>query len=256
MAKWIINYIPKHEVYLEPYFGSGAVFFNKSPVKIETINDIDSRLINLFRVIRKTPEELARLISFTPFSREEYKRSYEKSDDALEDARRFLIRCWQAIGAKTSDITGWRSIISINGPNNTKQWSALPETIISISNRLKMAQIENQDALHLIQRYNRKNVLIYADPPYVRSTRTNRHYANEMDDQGHIDLIEVLKDHNGPVLLSGYNNAIYQKYLNEWNVEERIVLAEAGAKKKECLWLNKVAAEQIKQLSLFDLNKG
>lgn len=27
MAKWIIDHMPRHEVYLEPYFGSGAVFF-------------------------------------------------------------------------------------------------------------------------------------------------------------------------------------------------------------------------------------
>ncbi|GGE47872.1 DNA methyltransferase [Pullulanibacillus camelliae] len=256
LANWIIEHMPHHEVYLEPYFGSGAVFFNKQPVKIETINDIDSRVVNLFRVIRDNPIDLARLVAFTPLSREEYRGSYETSPDPLEDARRFLIRCWQAIGAKTSDITGWRASISANSPNKTRQWSDLPEIILSVTDRLKSAQIENQDALQLIQRYNRENVLIYADPPYVRSTRTNRHYAFEMDEHGHMDLIEVLMDHEGPVLLSGYDNPLYQKYLSSWHVEERIVSAEAGAKKKECLWINPIAAEQMSQLSLFDLVEG
>ena len=41
IAEWICEYIPPHEVYLEPYFGSGAVFFNKIPARIETLNDLD-----------------------------------------------------------------------------------------------------------------------------------------------------------------------------------------------------------------------
>lgn len=103
MSDWIIGNMPQHEVYLEPFFGSGAVFFNKPPVKVETINDIDGRIVNLFRVIREQPEELSRLILFTPFSREEYKLSYQVDPDPLEDARRFLVRCWQAIGAKKEE---------------------------------------------------------------------------------------------------------------------------------------------------------
>ena len=37
LAKWIFSYIPEHSVYVEPFFGSGAVFFNKKPVAEETI---------------------------------------------------------------------------------------------------------------------------------------------------------------------------------------------------------------------------
>jgi len=41
IADWIISHFPQHKVYCEPFFGSGAVFFSKSPSYIETINDID-----------------------------------------------------------------------------------------------------------------------------------------------------------------------------------------------------------------------
>ena len=62
IADWIISHFPEHKVYCEPFFGSGAVFFNKSPVYIETINDLDGNIVNLFRVCREYPEKLAQLI--------------------------------------------------------------------------------------------------------------------------------------------------------------------------------------------------
>jgi len=59
IADWIIDHMPAHEVYLEPYFGSGAVFFRKKLVKFETINDLEGNVVNLFRVIREMPQALA-----------------------------------------------------------------------------------------------------------------------------------------------------------------------------------------------------
>ena len=59
LAQWIIDQMPPHVHYLEPFFGSGAVFFCKQPSKFETINDLDSDVTNLFRVIRTRKDELA-----------------------------------------------------------------------------------------------------------------------------------------------------------------------------------------------------
>lgn len=71
LAEWIISFIPEHRVYLEPFFGSGAVFFNKDPAKIETINDLDGNVCNLFRMIREQPDEFAKGLEMTPYSHEE-----------------------------------------------------------------------------------------------------------------------------------------------------------------------------------------
>jgi DNA adenine methylase len=255
MTGWIISNFPEgyeKMTYCEPFFGSGAVFFNKKRSLVETINDLDGNVVNLFKVIREHPQELARLIEFTPWSREEYKLSYTKTGDELEDARRFLVRMWQAIGAKSSDITGWRSNIkSING--NVTQWAmVLPQNIIDISSRLKhsrnrLVQIENQTAVKLIERYNRKNVFIYCDPPYVMSTRNNRIYACEMTDADHKELLELLMNHQGPVMLSGYQNEIYQELLGEWHMQTKKVNCEAGGERVEALWTNyEPPAEQFK----------
>lgn len=253
MTDWIISHMPEHKTYLEPFFGSGAVFFNKLPSGIETVNDLDSSVVNLFKVIRDYPTELATGIHWTPLSREEYYASYEfETGNEIEDARRFLVRCWQAIGAKTSDRTGWRSLISSNGPDTAKEWGKLPQKIIKVAERLKEAQIEHQPAVKLLERYKRKEVLVYADPPYIIETRTKRHYKHEMTIDDHVELLEALEHHPGPVLLSGYAHPIYDDRLKHWRREIMDVAAEAGAKRQEVLWINPIAAEHgFKQQSLF-----
>lgn len=245
-AGWIISFFPENYeklTYSEPYFGSGAVFFNKKRSTVETINDIDGNVVNLFRVIRENPDELAQMIKNTPWAREEYKDSYQQTGEPMEDARRFLVRMWQAIGAKSSDITGWRNVIKgING--NLPHWhNRLPDRILETAERLKhtetcVVQIENQPALKIIERYNRQNVLLYVDPPYLLSTRSGRIYKHEMTDSEHGELLEILKSHKGKVILSGYENPMYNQYLGGWHKEHKNCLKESGLMATETLWMN------------------
>ncbi|HIT33814.1 MAG TPA: DNA adenine methylase, partial [Candidatus Faecousia intestinigallinarum] len=103
IAEWIISHFPADYpkmVYLEPYCGSSAVFFNKQPGVVETINDLDGDVVNLFRVLREQPEDLKRVLELTPYSREEYVRSFEPCEDSVEKARRFMVKTTQALGAK------------------------------------------------------------------------------------------------------------------------------------------------------------
>lgn len=254
IADWLIYNFPadyEKMTYLEPFFGSGAAFFNKKRSLVETINDLDNNVVNLFKQIRDNPKALARAIEYTPWSREEYSLSYKKTGNELEDARRFLVRMWQAIGAKSSDITGWRSNIkSING--SVAQWSTvLPRNIVEISARLKhsnnrLVQIENQPATNIIKRYARRNVFIYADPPYVLRTRSKRIYACEMKDEDHIELLQLLIKHPGPVMISGYMNDIYAELLRDWKTILRCANCESGLTREEVIWLNyEPQAEQL-----------
>lgn len=256
MAKWIISQMPEHNVYLEPFFGSGAILFNKPAARIETVNDIDSNIVNLFKVIREKPEELAHSVEFTPYSREEYYQAFELLEQELSDverARVFLMRCWMARGGKTSDRTGWRHNIDIATVNALPDWNVLPGTILEATKRLKQVQIENQDAITLIERYNREDCLIYADPPYVLETRTQRHYAHEMNNEQHIKLLETLDNHRGFVLLSGYDCDLYNDILDGWSKVTKMAQTEAAAVKQEVLWLNPAVTERNRQLNIFDV---
>ncbi|PAD69912.1 DNA methyltransferase [Bacillus sp. 7586-K] len=252
LSEWIISYFPDHETYLEPFFGSGAILFSKHRSKLETVNDLDGDIVNLFRVIRERPDELAHAIRFTPHSREEYYNSYLEAEDEMERARRLIIRLWQGRGGKTSHRTGWRSMIEMNGPLPGKEWLRFPEKIAVVAERLVGVQIENQPAAELIKRYSRKNVLIYADPPYLMDTRTTTSYKHEMTEDEHAELLDVLDKHPGPVILSGYTHPLYDEKLSHWRRETHRAKAEGGASREEVIWINPIATEfGYKQQSLF-----
>jgi DNA adenine methylase len=252
LAEWIISHFPAHQTYLEPFFGSGAVLFSKQRSKLETVNDLDGEVVNLFQVIRSRPDELAHVIRFTPHSREEYYNSYLEAEDELERARRLIVRLWQGRGGKTSHRTGWRSMIEMNGPLPGKEWLRFPEKIAAVAERLIGVQIENQPAIELIKRYSRQNVLIYADPPYILSTRTTSSYKHEMTEGDHEQLLQTLEEHPGPVIISGYSHPLYDTKLKHWRRETKRAKAEAGAIREEVIWINPIATEfGIYQESLF-----
>lgn len=116
MAEWIISLMPPHKSYLEPFFGSGAVFFKKEPSRIETINDMDGEIVNLFRCIREEPEELMRCVTMTPYSRAEYEQAWGKfrfragvPSVGVEAARMTLVRYWQSHGSTSVYKGGWKT---------------------------------------------------------------------------------------------------------------------------------------------------
>ena len=255
IADWIISHMPPHTTYLEPFFGSGAVFFSKEPSKVETINDIDGNVVNLFRVIRDYPEKLAALIEFTPWARQEYAQILTRArddeyfvhtGDPIEDARRFLVRTWQAFGTKTAGWSGWRNDVQgRKGTSCPAQWANLPNRILLTAKRLKHAQIECRPALKIIEAYRYPNVLIYADPPYPRQTISGRLYAYDMTDEEHIKLLDALDAHPGPVIVSGYACSLYDDRLAHWTRKTKEVRAELGKKREEVIWINPVAAKSM-----------
>ncbi|MCI8374898.1 MAG: DNA adenine methylase [Lachnospiraceae bacterium] len=240
IANWICEYIPQHEVYLEPYFGSGAVFFNKLPARIETLNDLDGNIVNYFRVVREKAQELAEQLEMTPYSREEYYKAFEilPEDSEIECARKFAVRCWQGFGCSNVYRNGFRSSQQSKSPHTTREWKSLPERLIEASERLKNAQIENLPAVELINRYDTEDVFLYVDPPYLHSTRKNYLYRYEMKDADHKELLKALVSHPGKVLLSGYDNDLYNDMLPGWYKVQKKTQAEAGKIRTETLWMN------------------
>lgn len=252
IAEWIVSQMPEHHSYVEPYFGSGAILFNKKPSKIETVNDLDNRVYSLFKLIRENPEVLARNVALTPYCRYEYERTYETEPSTeLDKAMQFLVQCWQGHGFRTNGYkNGWKN--DVQGRERTyalHNWCKLPEWIMDAAERLKQVQIENMPAVELIKRFRYPKVLIYVDPPYLLGTRSGKQYKHEMSDNDHMELLEVLLQHPGKVMLSGYASELYDETLKGWTRLEARSNAEGGDTRIEVLWMN---FEPIRQLK-FDI---
>lgn len=254
-ARRIISYFPPHHSYLEPYFGSGGVPFNKSRSNIETINDLDGDVINLFEWIRGDPERLANAIRWTPYARAEYDRAFEHQcteTDSFQRAVDFYVRMMMGHGFRTTgEKVGWKN--DVQGREfayAAKNWRETPENIMEAAERLRGVQIENRPAVEVIRRFNSPKVLIYADPPYVLSTRKMRkQYSREMTDDDHLELLDALKKHRGMVLLSGYESSLYEDNLSGWNRVEMKERTQTGAERTEVLWMN---FEPANQMNLWD----
>lgn len=240
MAKEIIALMPPHRSYLEPFFGSGAVLFNKPPSAIETVNDIDGDIVNFFKILREYPDELAADIAMTPYSREVFNDAHEnRGVRNYERAYKFAIRSKMGQGFKTRQKTGFK--VDVCGRERAycvKSWNRLPEDLLEAAWRLKEVQIENQPALDLIQKYNYDNVLIYADPPYLLNTRGGKQYRFEMTEQDHVELLDTLKQHKGSVILSGYPSELYEHELSGWSSIQRKSYNRNSDPKTEVLWCN------------------
>ena len=243
-ADWIISHMPPHKSYLEPFFGSGAVLFNKIPAQYETINDIDGRVVQFFRTCREQPDALAEALALTPWAREEFDAAHDCMpwDSEVERARKFAVRCWMSFGSRLEK-NGWRSTTAASpnpGPCTTKIWHRVPDTVKAVAERLLDVQIDNVPAVDIIRRFNGSECLIYADPPYLRSTRTlnGDQYAHEMTDADHEELLKALLDHKGVVLLSGYKSDMYMDMLHGWRMVTHQERANLGAPRTECLWIN------------------
>lgn len=256
LSDWITGFFPEHHSYLEPFFGSGAVLFNKKPSNIETVNDLDDEVVNLFECIKEDPEKLASMIYFTPYSRKVFEDAYiSGTGGRFEKAAKFMIRCDMGHGFRTNgEKVGFK--MDIQGRERAcavKHWNMLPDLIMECADRLKRVQIENRPAVKVIERFNFENVLIYCDPPYMLGTRHGKQYKCEMEDKDHAKLLEALKAHKGPVILSGYQSQMYDDMLQGWHTEEHQSRNQRNRTVKEVVWMN---FEPMPQMTIYEILKG
>lgn len=268
LARWIIGHIPAcHDLYCEPYGGSGAVLLNKRRSPLEVYNDLADEVVEFFEVLRARPDELTRAIYLTPFAEAELERCTEPATDPLEAARRFYVRAYLSIEGPTSQSGHHYRLQALLSRNDKGQGRMVPaatsfmglDHLYQIAERLRGVQIWKRPALDVIARCDAPDAVIYADPPYPSSTRRVRRlggYIHEMTDQDHRDMAGALHNCRGMVLVSGYDCELYQELFGDWRRVERRARTNGNGTRIESLWLNPavVAAlerETATQMRLF-----
>lgn len=225
LAGRIIDWMPPHDVYLEPYFGSGAVLFSKAPVRHEIINDIFGAIPNFYRVLRDRPEDLERVCRLSPYSRSEWEACFDVTGDGIDElewARRWWVRVGQSFAKTGSHRTGWsRTTARTQSPPASMQ--SRIDRFSACAARLANVTIECGDAIALVDKMATARTVCYLDPPYVAEARSNRaadDYAQETDDDHHRRLADVLAVTPAKVILSGYPSRLYDELYRDWERRE------------------------------------
>lgn len=220
LADRLVPLLPPHDTYCELYGGAAAVLLAKEPARFEVYNDLNGRLVEFFRVLRDRTEDLADAIAFTPYSREEYVRAFEPTDDPVERARRFAVISWmtvQGFSGHDDRPTHWRRLTHMRPTGRRApavQWSTLDDRLRAAARRLRRVQIDKRPALELMRVYDQRDVTFYLDPPYPMSTRTGpKRYSSEMGNQDHRALLRAARRAKGSVVISSYPNRIYAQEL-------------------------------------------
>ncbi len=265
LAPWIMQFFPEHQTYVEPFGGAAGVLLQKPRSYAEVYNDIDGEIVNFFRVLRvpEMRQQLVELVSLTPYARAEYEQAWEETDDPIERARRVAIRAQMGFGiaGATKGVTGFR--IDTKRAYRTAQhlWTEYPEAIAAAGRRFQDVLVENRPAIDIMLQHDRVDTLHFVDPPYVLSTRVLQangkgYYRHEMTDSDHLDLLRVLLELEGMVVISGYDSELYRDRLSGWETFQttsRISAGRGTALRTETVWINPACSDALhcRQMPMF-----
>lgn len=226
LTKTLLNLMPPHKVYIEPFFGAGHFFFAKPKVDKEIINDIDNDIYTFFKVLQD-PDKAQQLIDFlslTPYSRKVFNEAKSTDPNSLPDvyqAIRYFILNNQSFASK-EDTFGIS--VTKNLPQAFYNKITLLHPVIS---RLKNTYIENDDAIHLLNHYiplalsHNLPTLIFLDPPYQKETCSkSKFYTHESTPELHQNLLQtILTYSNYPNLffiITHYQSDLYESTLKDF----------------------------------------
>ena len=215
MLHIILPLIPKHEIYVEPFLGGGAVFWAKEKSPVEVINDTNTQVVNFYRVAKVSYPALVKEIKATLHSRLQHTQAkvvYENPEmfSPIKRAWAFWVLSCQSFGASLG--SGWRygRSAKVESLIDGKRKRFTTEIV----ERLELTQIECTDAIRIIQSRDSENTFFYCDPPYFNANMG--HYAGySLDDFRR--LLEALANIKGKFLLSSYPSTLLDEYCKKYH---------------------------------------
>lgn len=240
MLKYILPLIPEHAAYTEAFCGGAAVLFAKQPVSCEVINDINAEIINFYWMAKCYYPELKSEIDKTLHSRYLHDHAqYIYNNPSLfrpaERACAFWFLTKTSFASKINGTFGF----DFKGGQPKKLRNAKDSFVEELCARLEHVTIECQDALSVIQRYDRPETFHFVDPPYIDTNCA--HYNGLFNEQAFIELLDVLSGLRGRFMLTMFPNDHILEYTNRhnWIIHriERTISASRTSRRKQEEWI-------------------
>lgn len=202
IAKDIIKHFPQHKIYVEPFFGSGGMFFNKPKAKHNILNDLDNDVFNLFEIMKYTPELLLDKLEKTPYSDavfNDWKTNLET--DNLWKAVRFIY-------LSNFGFLGKPNNLKIDSRTHKKQALINYEKTILFLKDCSCV-FTNSDfrraikQISLSENNTQEKTFIYCDPPYLG---TDDNYSHSFKESDSLDLFDTLQATGCKFAMSEFDN--------------------------------------------------
>lgn len=248
--------MPKHRIYADTNFGSGAVTFYKSvkdPAKITIVNDKNEELINYMLVLRDRPDELYKACDALPYSESLYEKyKWEPvSEDSLERAVRFFYKMRLTFSGGGHK---YRNGIGLSKTQDkAKTYQTAVDLIPKMAQLIKTWNILCRDFENIIDFYDTKETLFFLDPPYVGFENI---YAGGFQSEDHIRLRKALERIKGKAMLCYYPDPLIDELYSDWyrveyKTASQIEVRDKGEKcpvRTELILMNykPLCAEQLK----------
>lgn len=198
LRKTIAPLIPKNiKSYIEPFGGGGWVLFYKDRwADLEIYNDLDGRLVNLFRIVKYHPNAFKEEYKYLLGSRDMFFQFLNGTFITdIQKAVQFYFIITRSFGGKGSS---FGTVKKSSGGASKSQKNVL-DKIDAIHERLDKVMIENRDFETLIKQYDFEDAFFYCDPPYSQGCGYDVTSTKDFD---HERLREVLGNVKGRFLLS------------------------------------------------------
>lgn len=205
-----------HRAYCEPYGGSGVVLLGKKPSTVEIFNDIDSDVINFFRIIAHpdTFRVFWRRIRFLPLSIELFRQARERMRVEEDQMERAIAWYYVAANSMCSRLGAPPMAARVDKgqieQGMAKTWISRKRRLKLIHKRLEGVFFDCRDAMEVIEDHDNPQTLFYLDPPYVPQTLRSYRYRHHMTVEDHMRLVDRLLRLKGAALLSGYQHEVYE----------------------------------------------
>jgi DNA adenine methylase len=211
--KLILEYIPSHSYYAEPFAGGASIFFAKEKVTDNLLNDIDVELINCYRVIQNNVEELISLLDGIEATKENhsyYKNEYKPTND-LERAFR-----WYYLNRVSySGIMNMQNCYWGYGDKYSMQPKNWLQHLRRCSKKLQGVEITCVDFEQAIQRVP-DGTFLFIDPPYFNADQ-DKFYTHSFNREMHYCLARVLREHTHRFnFLLTYDNSPEVREMYSW----------------------------------------